>query len=71
MNMSIFKQFKTIREQNLEFRTDIFNVLNTPSLGNPSNTGIGTNGGQITGTRGLQKYAPDSRFFQLSLRYNY
>jgi hypothetical protein len=71
INMSIFKQFKTWREQALEFRTDIFNLFNTPSLGNPSNTGIGTNGGQITSTRGLQKYAPDSRFFQLSLRYNF
>ena len=71
INMSIFKRFKTFREQNLEFRSDIFNLFNTPSLGNPSNTGIGTNGGQITSTRGIQKYAPDSRFFQLSLRYNY
>jgi hypothetical protein len=71
VNMSIFKRFKTFREQNLEFRSDIFNLFNTPSLGNPSNTGIGSNGGQITSTRGLQKYAPDSRFFQLSLRYNF
>jgi hypothetical protein len=71
VNTSIFKRFKTFREQNLEFRTDIFNLFNTPSLGNPSNTGIGTNGGQITSTRGLQKYAPDSRFFQLSARYNF
>jgi hypothetical protein len=71
INMSIFKEFKTWREQNLEFRTDIFNLFNTPALANPSNTGIGTNGGLINGTRGLQKYAPDSRFFQLSLRYNF
>jgi hypothetical protein len=71
VNMSIFKRFKTFREQNVEFRSDIFNLFNTPSLGNPSNSGIGTNGGQITSTRGLQKYAPDSRFFQLSLRYNF
>jgi hypothetical protein len=71
VNMSIFKSFKTWREQALEFRTDIFNVLNTPTLGQPNNTGLGSNGGQITGTRNLQRYAPDSRFFQLSLRYSY
>lgn len=71
VNMSIFKDFKTYHEQNLEFRADIFNLFNTPSLGEPSNTNIGSNGGQITSTRSLQHYAPDSRFFQLSLRYTY
>lgn len=71
VNMSIFKDFKTYHEQSLEFRSDIFNVFNTPSLGEPSNSGIASNGGQITGTRNLQRYAPDSRFFQLSLKYTY
>lgn len=71
VNISIFKEFKTYREQNLEFRSDIFNLFNTPSLGQPSNTGIGSNGGQITGTRGLQRFAPDSRFIQLSLKYEF
>jgi hypothetical protein len=69
--MSIFKNFKTFREQSLQFRSDIFNLFNTPTLGLPSNTGIGSNGGEITGTRNLQNHAPDSRFFQLALRYNY
>lgn len=69
VNMSIFKSFSLFREQKLEFRSDIFNLFNTPALANPSNTGIGTNGGQISGTRSLQNHAPDSRFFQLSLRY--
>ncbi len=69
VNMSVFKNFAIYHEQKLEFRTDIFNVFNTPALANPSNTGIGSNGGQITGTRSLQRYSPDSRFFQMSLRY--
>jgi hypothetical protein len=72
VNMSIFKSFKTFHEQALEFRSDIFNLFNTPTLGQPSNTGIGgNNAGEITGTRSLQLDAPDSRFFQLSLRYTY
>ncbi len=71
VNMSIFKEFKTYKEQNLEFRSDIFNLFNTPSLGIPSNQGVGSTGGQITGTRNLQNHAPDSRFFQLSLRYEF
>ncbi|HEY1805041.1 MAG TPA: TonB-dependent receptor [Terracidiphilus sp.] len=71
VNMSIFKDFKTYHEQALQFRADIFNVLNTPSLGQPSNTGISTTGGQITGTKGLQHLTPDSRFFQLSMKYTF
>ena len=69
VNMSIFKAFKTYHEQTLEFRSDIFNLFNTPSLGQPSSTGINPQGGAITSPRNLQRYAPDSRFIQLSLRY--
>lgn len=73
LNASIFKSFKTFREQTLDFRADIFNVLNTPALANPGvsggNNGIGSNGGQIATTRSLQRYSPDSRFIQLSLHY--
>jgi len=69
VNMSIFKGFNVYREQQLEFRADIFNLFNSPALANPSNTGIGSSGGEISGTRTLQTNAPDSRFIQLSLRY--
>ncbi len=69
VNMSIFKTFPIYREENLTFRADIFNVFNTPSLGLPASTNTSTGSGYITGPRSLQEYAPDSRFFQLSLRY--
>ena len=68
---SLFKSFHTFREQALQFRADIFNVLNTPAYGNPGNTGIGNNGGLITGARTFQSNTPDSRFFQFALKYNY
>ena len=72
VNMSIFKDFTVYREQKLEFRTDAFNLFNTPALAAvPSNQNIGSQGGQINGTRSLQKYSPDSRFFQLSLKYSF
>ena len=71
VNMSIFKNFKTYREQSLQFRSDIFNVFNTPSLGQPSNTGISSTGGEITAPRNLQRLTPDSRFIQLSLKYSF
>lgn len=69
VNMSLFKDFNVYREQKLTFRADIFNLFNTPSLGQPANMNNSAGGGNITGPRNLQKYAPDSRFFQLSLRY--
>jgi hypothetical protein len=71
VNMSLFKSFRTWREQNLEFRADAFNLLNTPAYGEPSTTDLGTNGGKITGARFFQNYTPDSRFFQFSLKYNF
>jgi hypothetical protein len=69
VNASIFKSFRVYREQKLDFRTDVFNLFNSPALGNPNDSNIDGNGGRITSTRSLQKYAPDSRFFQLSLHY--
>jgi len=73
VNMSIFKNFNLYHEHSLEFRTDIFNLFNTPSLADPSNNGskpnITVQGAAITGPRTLQNHAPDSRFLQLSLRY--
>jgi hypothetical protein len=71
VNMSLFKSFRTWREQNLQFRADAFNLLNTPAYGEPNNNQIGPNGGQITGARFFQSYTPDSRFFQFALKYNF
>lgn len=68
-NMSLFKDFRTIREQYLEFRADIFNLTNTPSLGNPSTNDNTSFGGEITGPKYFQTLTPDARFFQLSLKY--
>ncbi len=69
INLSVFKNFDTFHGQYLQFRTDIFNVLNTPAYGNPSVTDDSSNGGQITSARFFQNFTPDARFFQLSLKY--
>lgn len=71
INMSVFKDVKTFHEQNLEFRTDIFNLLNTPAYGDPSTADDSSNGGLITGPRFFQNFTPDARFVQLSLRYEF
>ncbi len=65
----MFKNFVVWREHYLQFRADVFNLLNHPSWGNPSTTNNNSNGGNITSTRSFQSNTPDARFFQLSLKY--
>jgi hypothetical protein len=71
IDLSLFKNFHTFHEQEFQFRADIFNALNTPAYGGPSNTGISSQGGIISSARTFQSNTPDSRFFQFSLKYNY
>ncbi len=71
IDMSLFKDFHVFRESALQFRADAFNLLNTPAYGDPSNTGISSNGGQISGLRGFQSNTPGSRFFQFALKLHY
>jgi hypothetical protein len=68
VNMSLFKNFSTWREENLQFRADAFNVLNHPTLGTP-NGSMDANGGLISGPKFFQNNTPDARFFQLALKY--
>jgi Carboxypeptidase regulatory-like domain/TonB-dependent Receptor Plug Domain len=71
LNASLFKDFKTIREQYIEFRADAFNLLNHPSFGNPGNTStnLGTNSVSLTGPFNNPNNTIDARFFQLSGKY--
>jgi hypothetical protein len=71
INMSVFKNFTVYREEKLQVRADIFNLFNTPSLGEPNDNTIDSNGGQITTHRTFQNNTPDSRFFQLSMKYSF
>ena len=71
VNMSIFKNWSTFREQYIDFRVDIFNVLNTPSWGTPSSTSNDVTGGLITEPQNFQLFTPDARFFQISAKYEF
>jgi hypothetical protein len=69
IDMTAVKDFKTVENQYLQFRADVFNLFNTPTWGTPSNTSTSSIGGQITGNQFLGNYTPDARFFQLALKY--
>ena len=71
INMSLFKNFPTWHEEYLQFRADIFNLLNTPAYGEPNVTNINSNGGQITSPRTFQNFTPDARFFQFAMKYQF
>jgi hypothetical protein len=66
-DMSLFKSFRTFREQNVKFRADAFNAFNMVNLGEPAARVGRAIYGQITGTSGT--YAP--RQFQLSVVYQF
>lgn len=68
INMSLFKSFTTYESQYLQFRADVFNLFNTPAFNTPGG-GINSNGGQITSTRNMGQFTPNSRFLQLALKY--
>jgi hypothetical protein len=71
INMSVFKNFAIIHEQTLQFRTDVFNLFNTPFFSVPSYSNDSAYGGQITSTRQLGAFTPDARFFQFALKYQF
>jgi len=82
INLSLFKDFRIHEGKTLQFRTDIFNLFNTPSYANPNSnasggglqSGINNNssqGGQITLPRFFQNFTPDARFFQFALKVSF
>jgi len=79
ISMSVFKQFCVREGKTMQFRADIFNLLNTPSFANPNSnafggavqSGVNNNssaGGQITLPRFFQNFTPDARFFEFAVR---
>ncbi len=72
IDLSAFKDFILFKETKLEFRTDIFNLFNTPAFGQPGHT-LGSGFGQITSERfggtGPAGESPDARVVQFALKY--
>ena len=70
MDFSLFKSFRTSETTHLEFRSEFFNLTNTPQFGNPSTSFLDfTNKstfGQITS---LRDGANDPRQIQFALKF--
>jgi Carboxypeptidase regulatory-like domain len=68
LDMSLFKSFAIpFHDSSLQFRADAFNLLNTPSFGNPNSSLTGSSGQAITSTR-FSGLIPSGRVIQLALR---
>ena len=63
VDLALSKAFTVTEHQHLDFRADIFNALNTTSLGVPNNDVSSTSFGQITNTVSTE------RQIQLALKY--
>lgn len=63
MDLALSKAFAVTENQHLDFRADIFNALNTTSLGVPTNDVSSSSFGQITSTVSTE------RQIQLALKY--
>ncbi len=71
VDMSLFKSFAlAFHETALQLRVDGFNVLNTPSFGNPNTSLTGTSAGAITNTR-FSGILPDARVLQVAARLSF
>jgi len=69
INMTLTKDFQTYKSQYFQFRADVFNLFNSPSMGAPANQTTGVQGGLILGPAFFGNYTPDARFFQLAGKY--
>lgn len=65
VNMSLFKVFKLTEAVHLQFRTEVFNLMNHPAFGNPNTLFGNANYGKITSTAGT--YTPTQIQFALKL----
>jgi hypothetical protein len=65
VDAAIQKNFKTWRDESLDFRADFFNAFNIASYGNPDNGVTDTNFGQISSTRSTERH------IQFELKYQF
>ncbi|MCX6603149.1 MAG: carboxypeptidase regulatory-like domain-containing protein [Acidobacteria bacterium] len=65
VDFSVFKDFKFAERFNMQFRTEMFNILNKANFGNPGNNIDNTGYGQITST------SVNARLVQMALKFTF
>ncbi len=71
MDTSLFKKFKVAEKRTLEFRAEIFNLLNHANFASP-NPNVFTSSGAISPTYGaITKLNGTNRQIQFALKYNF
>ena len=65
MDLVLQKNFKVRESQQIEFRSEFFNMLNHPNFGLPGNTVDVPGGASITST------ATDNRQIEFALKYTF
>jgi hypothetical protein len=65
IDFSVFKDFRFAERVNLQFRTEMFNLLNRPNFGNPGNNIDNAGYGQITST------SVNARLVQMALKLSF
>ena len=68
MDMGIFRKFQVSERVDVQFRSEAFNVTNTPHFNNP-NSNIASSGfGVVTSMQNTGREGLDQRVFRLGLR---
>jgi hypothetical protein len=62
IDFSVFKDFRFTERFNMQFRTEMFNLLNQANFGNPGNSMDNANFGQINST------SVNARLIQMALK---
>lgn len=71
VDLSIYRAFRLSERVGLQFRSEMFNVSNTPHFGNPVADVNNNNFGRITGLANTGRDGIDERFVRFGLRLNF
>lgn len=71
VDFSIFKNFQLAESKTLQFRSEFFNIFNTPLFDNPSNTVGAKSFGVVSSAASPQTFQRTPRSVQLAAKFNF
>jgi hypothetical protein len=70
-DMSVFREFALGGNRTVQFRVEIFNLMNTPHFASPENSVNASDFGVISGTANSGREGIDERFIRLGFRFGF